>query len=107
MQCFALRRLDLDGALEAIVGPAREFADFGDQVAEGIVRQLNTIRIEGFDGVVVEKRGEFIEMVHLQMRSGQRLWAALPAGTTRIEMEHVEKAAGPGKSFGEFVVNLR
>src|SRR5579883_1478797 len=104
VQRFALRRLDLDGALEAIVGPAREFADFGEQVAEGLVRQLNTIRIAGFDGVVVEKRGEFIEMVHLQIVC-QRLWAALPAGITRIEMEHIEKAAGVGKSFGDFVVN--
>jgi hypothetical protein len=103
-QRFALRRLDLDGALEAIVGPAREFADFAEDVAEGLVRQLNTIRVEGFDGVPVEKRGEFIEMVHLQIVC-QRLWAALPAGITRIEKEHVEKAAGPGKSFGHFVVN--
>lgn len=104
VQRFALRRLDLDGALEAIIGPAREFADFGEQVAEGLVRQLNTIRIAGFDGVVVEKRGEFIEMVHLQIVC-ERLWAALPAGISRIEMEHIEKAAGPGKSFGDFVVN--
>jgi hypothetical protein len=103
-QRFALRRLDLGGALEAIVGPAQEFADFAEQVAEGIVRQLNTIRVAGFDGVVVEKRGEFIEMVHLQIVC-QRLWAALPEGVTRIERGHVERAAGPGKSFGDFVVN--
>ena len=33
------------------------------------------------------------------------LWAALPAEIRQIEMQHVERAAGPGKSFGDFVVN--
>ena len=103
-QRFALRRLDLEGVLEAIVAPATPYADFADGVAEEIVRQLNTIRVAGFDGVVVEKRGEFIEMVHLQIVC-QRLWAALPAGITRIEMADVERAAGAGKSFVDFVVN--
>jgi energy-coupling factor transporter ATP-binding protein EcfA2 len=104
LQRFALRRIDLEGALEAIVGPAADFAEFAEGVAEDIVRQLNTIRVAGFDGVVVEKRGEFIEMVHLQIVC-KRLWDALPEGITRIEREHVERAAGEGKSFGDFVVN--
>ncbi len=101
---FALRRLDQAGALEAITGPAADYADFAPGVAEEIVRQLNTIRVAGFDGVVVEKRGEFIEMVHLQIVCA-RLWDALPAGVTVIERAHVERAAGAGKSFNEFVVN--
>jgi hypothetical protein len=104
VQRFALRRIDLDGALEAITGPAREYAGFAPGVAEDIVTQLNTIRVAGFDGVVVPKRGEFIEMVHLQIVC-QRLWASLPAGVTEITREHVERAAGPGKPFSDFVVN--
>lgn len=103
-QRFALRRLDLKDAREAIVGPAREFADFDEQVADELVRQLNTIRVKGFDGIIVEKRGEFIEMVHLQIVC-QRLWASLPPGIMRIEKEHVEQAAGEGKKFSDFIVN--
>jgi conflict system STAND superfamily ATPase/TIR domain-containing protein len=104
MQRFALRRIDDARALEAITRPAVRYATFAPGVAEALVAQLNTIKVHGFDGVLVERRGEYIEMVHLQIVC-QRLWASLPAGTTRIEMAHVERAAGDGKSFADFVVN--
>jgi hypothetical protein len=101
---FALTRLGPDGALAAVTRPAAPYAAYAAGVAEEIVRQLNTIRVPGFDGVPVEKRGEFIEMVHLQIVC-DRLWRGLPRGVTRIEAAHVERAAGDGRSFGAFVVN--
>src|SRR5882724_1268699 len=104
LQRFALRRIDDARALEAITRPAARYASFAPGVAEALVAQLNTIKVHGFDGVLVERRGEYIEMVHLQIVC-QRLWASLPAGVTRIEMAHVERAAGEGKSFADFVVN--
>ena len=104
MQRFALRRIDDARALTAITRPAARYAAFAPGVAEALVAQLNTIKVHGFDGVLVQRRGEYIEMVHLQIVC-QRLWASLPAGTTRIEMAHVERAAGEGKSFADFVVN--
>lgn len=104
MARFALRRLEQPGALAAITRPAAPYALFAPGVAEEIVRQLNTIRVTGFDGVPVQKQGEFIEMVHLQIVC-ERLWASLPRGITCIEMAHVERAAGEGRSFDAFVVN--
>jgi hypothetical protein len=104
LQRFALRRIDEARALEAITRPAARYATFAPGVAEALVAQLNTIHVHGFDGVLVKRRGEYIEMVHLQIVC-QRFWKSLPAGTTRIEMEHVERAAGEGKSFADFVVN--
>ena len=104
MHRFALRRLEAPGALEAITRPASRYASFAPGVAEAIVKQLNTIKVRGFDGVLVEKQGEFIEMVHLQIVC-ERLWASLPPGISQIEMGHVDRAAGEGKSFDEFVVN--
>ncbi len=103
-QRFSLKRMEPEAALEAITRPAAPYAVFAPGVAEEIVRQLNTIRVVGFDGEVVEKRGEFIEMVHLQIVC-ERLWSSLPKGITSIDMQHVERAAGEGKTFNEFVVN--
>lgn len=104
MERYRLERLGPSGALEAITKPAERYANFAPGVAEDIVHQLDTIRVRGYDDVVVEKRGEFIEMVHLQIVC-VRLWASLPKGITVIEKMHVEHAAGAGESFNEFVVN--
>jgi hypothetical protein len=104
MQRFALKRLETSGAMEALTRPAAPYAEFAPGVAEEVIRQLNTIRVPGFDGVLVEKRGEYVEMVHLQIVC-QRLWANLPRGCVRIEREHIQRAAGEGKAFEEFVVN--
>jgi hypothetical protein len=104
MQRMVLKRLGPDGALEAVTRPAARYAAFAPFVAETIVWQLNTIRVPGFDSVVVEKRGEFIEMVHLQIVC-MHLWSRLPRGITSIEMHHLETASGDGQTFNEFVVN--
>lgn len=103
MERYALRRLDRAGALQAVKGPAAAFAEFDTGVAEDIVAQLNTIRYQ-VDGETVEKRGEFIELVHLQIVC-ERLWRNLPDGLTKIEAKHVEDAAGEDGSFDDFVVN--
>ncbi|HZI20626.1 MAG TPA: HEAT repeat domain-containing protein [Pyrinomonadaceae bacterium] len=104
MQEFRLDCMGRVQALEAITAPIARYAVFAEGVAEEIVDQLNTIRVPGKDGQLVSKRGEFIEMVHLQIVC-ERLWSSLPEGVTQIKMEHLERAAGEGKTFKEFVVN--
>jgi len=101
---FSLQRMGQEAALEAIIKPAAHYATYAPGVAQAIVEQLNTTRIKGFDGVLVEKRGEFIEMVHLQIVC-DHLWKSLPAGIKSIEEDHLENAAGKGKTFNEFVTN--
>ena len=54
MHRFALRRLEAPGALEAITRPASRYASFAPGVAEAIVKQLNTIKVRGNDGELVE-----------------------------------------------------
>jgi class 3 adenylate cyclase len=104
MRRFRLNCMERAQALEAITAPIASYAVFTKGVAEKIVDQLNTIRVPGRDGKTVSKRGEFIEMVHLQIVC-ERLWRSLPEGVTQIKMEHLERAAGEGKKFNEFVVN--
>lgn len=104
MRRFRLKCMERANALEAITAPIARYAVFAEGVAEEIVDQLNTIRVSGRGGLPVFKRGEFIEMVHLQIVC-ERLWNSLPEGVKQIEMEHLEWAAGEGKTFKEFVVN--
>jgi hypothetical protein len=104
MRGFRLKCMERANALDAITKPIASYAVFAEGVAEEIVDQLNTIRVPGRDGLPVSKRGEFIEMVHLQIVC-ERLWNSLPERVTQIEMEHLERAAGEGKTFKEFVVN--
>lgn len=99
-----LRRLEGRGALEAITRPAERYAEFANDVGEEIVRQLSMMKVAQPDGSVVKKRGEFIELVHLQIVC-RRLWSRLPEGITRIEPEHLQLAAGPGQRFDDFVEN--
>ncbi|HYY99507.1 MAG TPA: toll/interleukin-1 receptor domain-containing protein, partial [Pyrinomonadaceae bacterium] len=101
---FRLGRIEADGALEAIIRPAEPYAEFAEGVAEQIVDRLNTNKVRRSDGAVVSKRAEFIEMVHLQVVC-TRLWERLPPGITRIEMGHVARAGGEGRTFDEFVAN--
>ncbi len=97
-----LKRLDEPSALKAITLPAAPFAIFDAGVAEELVRQLNTMRVTQSDGTVVRKRGEFIEMVHLQIVC-ERLWRRLPANITLIDKEHLRLAAGDDETLGQFV----
>ncbi|MDX1927724.1 MAG: TIR domain-containing protein [Pirellulaceae bacterium] len=97
-----LKRLDEQSALKAITLPAAPFAHFDEGVAEELVRQLNTMRVNQPDGTVVRKRGEFIELVHLQIVC-ERLWRLLPENITLIEHEHLRLAAGDDETLGQFV----
>ncbi len=97
-----LKRLDEKSALRAIALPAAPFAFFDTDVAEELVQQLNTMRITQPDGTILRKRGEFIELVHLQIVC-ERLWRRLPADIVLIEKDHLRLAAGDGQTLAQFV----
>ena len=103
MQRFLLRRIAVEGALDAVVRPAARYATFAPGVAEKIVEQLNTITVRGNDGVPANKPAEFIELVHLQIVCA-KLWAGMPRGITQVEMTHLD-GAGDGQTFDAFVAN--
>jgi energy-coupling factor transporter ATP-binding protein EcfA2 len=101
---FWLRRVNDAEALQAITGPAWPYFEYEPDVAREIVRQLNLMQVTRPDGTVVKRRGEFIELVHLQIVC-RRLWSRLPEGLKTVKMEHLKLAAGDGREFDEFVDN--
>lgn len=80
---FRIDLLDLDGAREAIVRPARvggrEFP-----AADRLVRDLATRKVQQADGSFVEEVGTHVEPVQLQVVCF-RLWDAMPADDLSID----------------------
>ncbi len=101
---YALRRMGVNEAKEAILGPASTYAIFDSDVVDEIIKQLNIMRVIGPHGELVEKPGPNIELVHLQIVCEQ-LWASLESGIKRITKTELARAAGNGKRFEDFVQN--
>ena len=86
---FRLERLDRDGALAAITGPLEGAGcSFAPGVAESLVTDLLTLRIDAGGGHTVETQGEFVEPVQLQVVC-RSLWSELPPGVTEVTTEHL------------------
>ena len=91
---YFLQRLGHQGALEAVIGPARRqgMVDFEPEVVEGLVKELSKVKEGGPDGTVRIHEGEYVEPVHLQI-SCRQLWQNLEPGLTVVTAADVEAAA--------------
>ncbi|MDP4114232.1 MAG: hypothetical protein Q8924_19195, partial [Bacillota bacterium] len=87
---FHLERLRREAALLAIKGPLKDTdRSFAEGVAEKLVDDLLTIRVETTPGKATEVKGEFIEAVQLQVVC-QNLWRALPPDEKQITFQHLK-----------------
>ncbi|HET8685825.1 MAG TPA: hypothetical protein VFM18_04080, partial [Methanosarcina sp.] len=87
---FHLERLRREAALLAIKEPLRDTGrSFAEGVAEKLVDDLLTIRVETTLGEVTEVKGEFIEAVQLQVVC-QNLWRELPSDEKQITFQHLK-----------------
>ena len=87
---FHLERLRREAALLAIKGPLRDTGrSFAEGVAEKLVDDLLTIRVETMAGKTAEVTGEFIEAVQLQVVC-QNLWRELPPDEKQITFQHLK-----------------
>jgi hypothetical protein len=90
---FRLERLDRASALEAVTRPlAGTGRAFAPGVAESLVDDLLTLRVDIGSGDSIEVPGEFVEPVHLQVVCS-RLWAELPPYATEIRAEDIQALA--------------
>jgi hypothetical protein len=86
---FRLERLRAEAALAAVEGPLKEtHRSFATGVAQELVDELLKIRVEGPGGQMIERVGEFVEPVQLQVVC-QSLWTELPPDVTQITSEHL------------------
>ncbi len=86
---YRLDRLGRAAALGAITEPLEPTArSFAPGVAEKLVDDLLTFRVDRGDRTSVKVPGEFVEPVHLQVVC-QRLWEGLPPDVTEITQQHL------------------
>ena len=86
---FRLERLERDGAVEAVTGPvARAGRSFAPGVAEALVEDLRSLRVDVGGDEPLEAPGEFVEPVQLQVVC-RSLWSELPDDVEQITAEHV------------------
>ncbi|WP_292389952.1 WD40 repeat domain-containing protein [Methanosarcina sp. UBA5] len=87
---FHVESLRREAALLAIKGPLKYTGrSFEEGVAEKLVDELLTIRVETMPGKTAEVKGEFIEAVQLQVVC-QNLWRELPPDVRQITFQHLK-----------------
>ena len=105
---FRLERLRKDAALEAVLEPIKQKGEFvfAPGVAEKLVDDLLTMRVETIFGKIVDMKGEYVEPVHLQVVC-QRLWMkAHLMGITEITQEHLKGSADVNQALTEFYLDI-
>jgi DNA-binding winged helix-turn-helix (wHTH) protein len=104
---FALDRLRLDSAKEAITRPAEtDGVTFDDDVVKALVEELARVRYVDRLGQSFDEPGEFVEPLHLQVVC-QALWRCLPAKVKRISWTEINQAIPATAQGADGPVQLR
>lgn len=99
---YRLERLRKPAALQAILGPLDGTdRSFGDGVAEKLVDDLMSLRVEAAPGETTAVEGQFVEPVQLQVVC-QELWEHLPVGVKTITRAHVEEFGDADQALSAF-----
>jgi YVTN family beta-propeller protein len=103
---FRLERLEKESALLAVTEPLKQTGrSFAPGVAEKLVNDLLTMRVENIFGKIVNMKGEYVEPVHLQVVC-QRLWMkTIASGITEITQEHLKGSADINKALTDFYLD--
>jgi hypothetical protein len=87
---FHLERLGREAAIDAVTRPvAKGGRSFGPEVAEALVHDLQTLRVDVGQDQPNEIPGEFVEPVQLQVVC-HSLWSELPPDVEQITDQHVQ-----------------
>ena len=102
---FHLDRLTREAALEAIIGPAASAGiPFAPGVAERLVDELATVRIQLPDGTVQTALGQYVEPVQLQVVC-YSLWEHIAPGASVISHADVAAIGGTDAILRRFVAD--
>ncbi|MCP4363164.1 MAG: hypothetical protein GY796_34620 [Chloroflexi bacterium] len=99
---FRLERMRPGAALAAVRGPLNNTdSAFAPGVAEQLVEDLRTVRLESLSGELQTVTGEFVEPVQLQVVC-QNLWEDLPDNVTLITEEHLRAFGDVDQALSSF-----
>lgn len=99
---FRLERMRLEAALAAVRDPLHYTSrHFAPGVAERLVKDLRTARVELLAGETDTVIGEFVEPVQLQVVC-QNLWNDLPENVTEITETHLQTFGNVDQALSSF-----
>ena len=102
---FRLEHLRPPAALAAVVGPLTRshvsLRSFAPGVAEQLVEDLRTTRVETVNGTMTTVPGEFVEPVQLQVVC-ESLWRGLPIEVPIITQHHLEQFGNVDQALQRF-----
>ena len=104
---FRLERLGKEAALLAVTEPLKPTGrSFASGVAEKLVNDLLTMRVENIFGKTVDMKGEYVEPVHLQVVC-QRLWMqVVTSGINEITEDYLKGSADVNIALTEFYLEV-
>jgi WD40 repeat protein len=98
---YYMQRLGCEAAIQAVKRPVEELRPYTRGVAEKLVDDLSSIKVQKPDGTLGQESGQYIEPVQLQVVC-YSLWQNLPAGKIRITMQDLREVGDVDTSLGNY-----
>jgi WD40 repeat protein len=98
---YYMQRLSREAALKAIKGPVERLRPYANDVAEGLVDDLSSIKVQNPDGSLDVQPGQFVEPVQLQVVCYD-LWENLADEGNQITEQDVQKVGDVNTSLGNY-----
>ncbi len=98
---YYMQRLGREAALQAIKKPVQNLRPYADGVAEKLVEDLSSIKIQMPDGAPNVQSGQYVEPVQLQVVC-YGMWENLPPEGSYITEEDLQEVGNVDKSLGRY-----
>jgi WD40 repeat protein len=98
---YYMQRLGREAALKAIKSPVLELRPFAEGVAEKLVDDLCTIKVQNPDGSLESQPGPYAEPVQLQVVC-YRLWERLPPEGAQISEKDLQEIGDVDQSLARY-----
>jgi hypothetical protein len=98
---YYMQRLEREAALEAVKSPVQEIRPYAEGVAEKLIDDLCSIKVQKPDGTLDIQPGQYIEPVQLQVVC-YGLWENLPPQGTEITERNLEEVGDVNQSLGKY-----
>ena len=98
---YYMQRLSCEAAIQAVRLPVENLRPYESGVAEKLVDDLSSIKVQKPDGSLVFEPGQYIEPVQLQVVCNS-LWQKLTPGKVSISMQDLDSVGDVDNSLGDY-----
>jgi len=98
---YYMQRLGRDSALKAVKSPVEEIRPYAEGVAEKLIDDLCSIKVQKPDGTLDIQPGQYAEPVQMQVVC-YGLWDNLPTEGTQISAKDLQDVGDVNQSLGKY-----